>query len=80
MASAAEFIVHGLTVSYFTRKVTGYLDYKGLPWRLRPSIGINLAARQAGFSGLANHVAARHLDAVVGVAPSSHSRRSVIAS
>jgi glutathione S-transferase len=46
-----EFIVHGLSVSYFTRKVTGYLDYKDIPWRLRPSIGINLDARAAGWNG-----------------------------
>ena len=30
------FVVHGLTASFFTRKVTGYLDYKGLRWRLSP--------------------------------------------
>ncbi|MEO0493343.1 MAG: glutathione S-transferase N-terminal domain-containing protein [Actinomycetota bacterium] len=30
------FIVHGLTRSYFTRKVTGYLDYTDRPWRLEP--------------------------------------------
>ncbi|MEO8605366.1 MAG: glutathione S-transferase N-terminal domain-containing protein [bacterium] len=46
-----SFVVHGLTVSYFTRKVTGYLDYKSLAWRLQPSIGINLAARAAGWNG-----------------------------
>lgn len=45
------FVVHGLTVSYFTRKVTGYLDYKGLPWRLAPSIGICPDARMAGWNG-----------------------------
>ena len=48
---SSEFIIHGLTVSYFTRKVTGYLDYKDLRWRLRPSIGINLEARNAGWNG-----------------------------
>jgi glutathione S-transferase len=51
MTAAPELVVHGLTVSYFTRKVTGYLDYKGIPWRLRPSIGINLEARAAGWNG-----------------------------
>ena len=30
------YIVHGLTRSYFTRKVTGYLDYTDRPWRLEP--------------------------------------------
>lgn len=51
MQYAPQFVVHGLTVSYFTRKVTGYLDYKGIPWRLRPSVGANLEARAAGWNG-----------------------------
>jgi len=51
MAHASEFVVHGLTVSYFTRKVTGYLDYKGLRWRLRPSIGLNPDAMAVGWNG-----------------------------
>lgn len=46
-----QLVVHGLTVSYFTRKITGYLDYKGIPWRLRPSIGANREARAAGWNG-----------------------------
>jgi glutathione S-transferase len=50
-ASSPAFVVHGLTASYFTRKVTGYLDYKGLRWRLAPSVGINLEARAAGWNG-----------------------------
>ena len=29
-------LVHELTRSYFTRKVTGYLDYTDRPWRLEP--------------------------------------------
>jgi glutathione S-transferase len=45
------FLVHGLTVSYFTRKVTGYLDHAGLPWQLRPSIGMNFEANRAGWNG-----------------------------
>jgi glutathione S-transferase len=48
---APELVVHGLTVSYFTRKVTGYLDYKGLRWRLRPSIGLNPDAMAVGWNG-----------------------------
>jgi glutathione S-transferase len=48
---APEFVVHGLTVSYFTRKVTGYFDHKAIRWRLQPSIGMNLAAREAGWNG-----------------------------
>lgn len=51
VSSPSDFIVHGLTVSYFTRKVTGYLDYKGICWRLRPSLGMNLEARSAGWNG-----------------------------
>jgi len=50
-APLRQFVVHGLTVSYFTRKVTGYLDYKGLSWRLQPSLGMNLEARAAGWNG-----------------------------
>jgi len=51
MTNAAPFLVHGLTVSYFTRKVTGYLDYKGLAWRLQPTVGLNPEARAAGWNG-----------------------------
>jgi glutathione S-transferase len=47
----SEFVVHGLTVSYFTRKVTGYFDHKAIRWRLQPSIGMNVAARAAGWNG-----------------------------
>lgn len=51
MTITRPYIVHGLTVSYFTRKVTGYLDHAGLPWRLEPSIGANPPARAAGWNG-----------------------------
>jgi glutathione S-transferase len=51
MQQPAPYVVHGLTVSYFTRKVTGYLDHVGLPWRLQPSIGANPVAREAGWNG-----------------------------
>ena len=44
-------VVHGLTPSYFTRKVTGYLDYKHLPWRLRGCIGMHREARALGWNG-----------------------------
>ena len=37
--------------SYFTRKLTGYLDYKGLPYRLRRFANANPAARAAGWPG-----------------------------
>jgi glutathione S-transferase len=51
MTTPTPFVVHGLHCSYFTRKVTGYLDYKGLPWRMEPSFGANPAARAAGWNG-----------------------------
>lgn len=51
MTAPNPFVVHGLQCSYFTRKVTGYLDYKGLPWRMEPSIGANPAARAVGWNG-----------------------------
>lgn len=46
------FIVHGLTRSYFTRKVTGYLDYTDRPWRLEPCPpNLHPAASEAGWTG-----------------------------
>jgi glutathione S-transferase len=43
--------VHGMMQSYFTRKMTGYLDYKGIPWRFRRSPGTSPEAVAAGFPG-----------------------------
>ena len=43
--------VHGMMQSYFTRKMTGYLDFKGIPWRFRPFGGMSPAALAAGFPG-----------------------------
>jgi glutathione S-transferase len=43
--------VHGMQQSYFTRKITGYLDYKGIAWRFRPFTGMSPAAMAAGFPG-----------------------------
>lgn len=43
--------VHGMMQSYFTRKMTGYFDYKGIPWRFRPFGGMSPAALAAGFPG-----------------------------
>jgi hypothetical protein len=43
--------VHGLMQSYFTRKMTGYLDYKGIPWLLRRFPGVSPEAMAAGFPG-----------------------------
>jgi glutathione S-transferase len=48
---SAYYRVHGLTVSYFTRKITAYLDYHRLPWWLEPSIGGNPQARDLGWNG-----------------------------
>ncbi len=46
------YIVHGLTRSYFTRKVTGYLDYTDRPWRLEPCTPVaHPAASEAGWTG-----------------------------
>jgi glutathione S-transferase len=37
--------------SYFTRKMTGYLDYKGIPWVFRRFPGVTPEAAAAGFPG-----------------------------
>ncbi|NKB40153.1 MAG: hypothetical protein GKR86_03690 [Ilumatobacter sp.] len=48
----APYIVHGLTRSYFTRKVTGYLDYTDRPWRLQPCPPtMHPEATAAGWTG-----------------------------
>jgi glutathione S-transferase len=48
----APYIVHGLTRSYFTRKVTGYLDYTDRPWRLQPCAPtLHPEATEAGWTG-----------------------------
>jgi glutathione S-transferase len=48
----AQYLVHGLTRSYFTRKVTGYLDYTDRPWRLEPCApNWHSAASEAGWTG-----------------------------
>ncbi|HYD49567.1 MAG TPA: glutathione S-transferase N-terminal domain-containing protein, partial [Terriglobales bacterium] len=52
MTNARPFQVFGLMHSYFTRKMTGYLDHKGIWWILRRTGGVPpapLAAR--GFPG-----------------------------
>ncbi|MGO9604514.1 MAG: glutathione S-transferase family protein [Candidatus Binataceae bacterium] len=43
--------VYGMSQSYFTRKLTGYLDYKGIPYLLRRFAGANPDARAAGWPG-----------------------------
>ena len=48
---ANAYRVYGMSQSYFTRKLTGYLDYKGIPYLLRRFAGGNRAARDAGWPG-----------------------------
>jgi len=43
--------VHGLNQSFFTRKVTGYLDYKGIPWLLRRSANAHPRFAAGGWPG-----------------------------
>ncbi len=43
--------VYGAQQSFFTRKVTGYLDFKGLPWHLRRGVAPSEQARAAGWPG-----------------------------
>jgi glutathione S-transferase len=47
----ASYRVYGMSQSYFTRKLTGYLDYKAIPYLMRRFVGGNHAARQAGWPG-----------------------------
>src|SRR5271155_1518565 len=48
---AASYRVYGMSQSYFTRKLTGYLDYKAIPYLLRRFAGTNRPAREAGWPG-----------------------------
>src|SRR4029077_16805311 len=48
---AGVYRVHGMMQSYFTRKMTGYLDYKGIPWVFRRFAGASPEATAAGFPG-----------------------------
>lgn len=46
------YLVHGMTRSYFTRKVVGYLDFTDRPWRLEPCAPtLHPAASAAGWTG-----------------------------
>ena len=47
----APYRVYGLNQSYFTRKLTGYLDYKEIPWVLRRFGGMNPTVTAAGWPG-----------------------------
>ena len=44
------YYVYGMTQSYFTRKITGYLDYKKIPWRLCRFTGNNPEVLRAGWT------------------------------
>lgn len=45
------FRIYGMHQSYFTRKLTGYLDYKGLPWRYRRIPASASEPQAAGWPG-----------------------------
>ncbi|HXK25035.1 MAG TPA: glutathione S-transferase N-terminal domain-containing protein [Myxococcota bacterium] len=43
--------LHGMMQSYFTRKMTGYLEYKRIPYQLRRFYGMSEESLRAGFPG-----------------------------
>jgi glutathione S-transferase len=43
--------IHGLSQSYFTRKMTGYFDYKRLPYQFRRFYGARAETEAAGYPG-----------------------------
>jgi glutathione S-transferase len=47
----ARIVLFGVDASYFTRKLSGYLDYKRLPWRLKRFGGGDPEVRAAGWTG-----------------------------
>ena len=49
--AAGVYRVHGMMQSYFTRKMTGYLDYKGIPWMFRRFPGTSPEADGGGLPG-----------------------------
>jgi glutathione S-transferase len=49
--TALPLTVYGVNQSFFTRKVTGYLDYKRLPWHLRRGLGMAADVRAGGWEG-----------------------------
>ena len=49
--AALPLTVYGANQSFFTRKVTGYLDYKQLPWHLRRGVGPSQQLRDGGWPG-----------------------------
>src|ERR1700678_928214 len=46
---APNYRVYGMSQSYFTRKLTGYLDYKAIPYLLRRFASLNPTARDGDF-------------------------------
>ena len=45
------FRLHGMMQSYFTRKMTAYFEYKGIPYVLRRFYGLSPETDAAGFPG-----------------------------
>src|SRR5262249_6109625 len=45
------FRIHGMMQSYFTRKMTGYFQYKGIPYIFRRFYGVSPESAAAGFPG-----------------------------
>ena len=50
-ANEKPYRVYGMTQSYFTRKLSGYLDYKRIPYLFRRFAGALPEARAAGWHG-----------------------------
>jgi len=73
--------VHGMMQSYFTRKMTGYLDYKGIPWLFRRFPGVSSLAKAresqvlAAWSGLGYYRRARNLRAAARLIARRHKGR-----
>jgi glutathione S-transferase len=43
--------IHGMMQSYFTRKMTGYFEYKGIPYLFRRFYGVSPESAAAGYPG-----------------------------
>jgi glutathione S-transferase len=50
-APVRPYRLHGLLQSYFTRKMTGYLEYKRIPYLFRRFYGVSPESAAAGFPG-----------------------------
>jgi glutathione S-transferase len=51
MTTTKPYRLYGMSQSYFTRKMTGYLDYKGIPWMFRRFGGGDPDVMAAGWTG-----------------------------